>query len=105
MLQDWPDDGSGSWDAATSAFPRKSGDIVWERVSMTMLLEATQALGLLARTYGAFTSGARGVRDTVHANREVLNGWRADQEMATILLSLARSLHEQFTVKATVPAP
>ena len=93
--------GNARWDAATKSFPRSPGDrggnVLWDRVSLGLLLEAAHALGLVSDTHKAFISGARDVRDTVHPNREVLNGWRADQDLAQMLLSLARALHSLYS--------
>lgn len=82
---------------AVSKFPKVgSGDINWDRVSLTQLIEAAGTLGLLASNALKLAPGARDFRDTVHPNAELRLQSRAGKEEAELLLSFVKLVYRDL---------
>ena len=81
---------------AVKEFPRKDGAIEWGRVSMSQLIKAASAVGLLHERIRPMAEAAQDFRDTVHPNREVLLGTRAGPEEALLFLALVQLIHRDL---------
>ena len=82
---------------ATAEFPRKDGEISWDWIGLTKLIEATNALPVLGEGVRSLIQGARDFRDTVHPAAEARKGTRAGLEEAELLLSLVRLLYRDLS--------
>lgn len=82
---------------AVSKFPKVgSGDINWDRVSLTQLIDAAGDLGLLANSALKLAPGARDFRDTVHPNAELRERLRAGKEEAELLLAFVKLVYRDL---------
>jgi len=81
---------------AVEHFPRAGGEINWDRVSLTQLVEAAVRLSLLTETEQRLAEGARDYRDTVHPKAEVRQRSRAKREEAELLLALVRLTYRKL---------
>jgi len=78
---------------ATLRLPRVGGEINWDYVKLSQLIEASAELSILGESAMKLVDGARDFRNSLHASAECREQIRAGKEEAELLLSLVRLVY------------
>ncbi len=94
-----------SYPKAIASFPKIAGQVDWDRVSLSQLVDGALQLHLVTEREKRFVEGARDCRDTIHSKAELRQRGRVKKEEAELLLVLVGLIHESLNTSLGVSAP
>jgi hypothetical protein len=88
-----------SYAKATASLPKIAGEVDWDRVSLSQLVDGALQLGLVTEREKRFVEGARDCRDTIHSKAELRQRGRVKKEEAELLLVLVELIHQSLDAR------